>query len=150
MSAPLYAPTTETVGEGWLRVAVPDVPAGLELPSATSVLATGGFIRLAAIGGSPDRDVPVRAPVIAAECWIAPASATQKASWRRAHQLASRVLMASYDPALMGVALDLSGLGSYGPARVHTVTVLAEPRRVDLEDDWARVDVDLLMKWTAG
>jgi hypothetical protein len=156
VSEPLHRPTTELVAQGWLRLAVPDagvgdaVPAADDDPAAVQVMRDVGFIRTGAVGGSPNPYVPMRQPVISAECFVAPPTeASRKVRWNRAAHLADRLVMATYDPALMGVVIDLSAIGPYGKARVHTVVALSEPERVeDDEDNYARYDLDLEFLWT--
>lgn len=150
MTAPLHRPTTELVAQAWLQLAVPGVGVDEELPAVNTALRTVGFIRTHTIDNAVNRYVPLREPVVVAECWLAPDAKTGVASWARAGQLAEKVVDATFDPVLMGVLIDLSSAGSYSPARVHTVTAISGPRR--FEDDptgFARVDVDLEFLWTA-
>lgn len=147
---PVHAPTSRLVAVGWLSLALPGVGVGTELPKGSAASPTTGYLRTAVIGGTPGRDVPMRGPVVAAECWFPPHADTGDASWARAEDLAERVIAATYNPALMGVVVDLSSVGSYAPARVHTVVALAEPRRDENDPSgWARLDVDLAINWTA-
>lgn len=150
MSAPLHVPSSRLVAASWLKLALPDVRAGTELPTADASSRTKGYVRTAVVGGDPGRYVPMRAPVVAAECWLAPRGEDGDASWARAEDLGERLVAASYDRQLQGVVVDLSTVGSYGSARVHDVTALTEPQRVENDPSgWARVDVDLLINWTA-
>lgn len=153
MSAPLLLPITRYVAAGWLQLAVPGVSAGTELPGVEDhpAMRTDGFLRIAAAGGSPDEYVPMREPVVQVECWLAPPATGKQVSWARAEQLANRVLAATYDGALMSRLIDLTSVGDYAPARVHTVTALSEPDPVEQNDtDWARFDLDLLFRWTTA
>lgn len=142
-------PTSRLTGVGWLRLAVTDVRVDDRLPDPIdTALRTDGFIRVAVVGGSPEMYVPARGAVITAECWIAPSATTGEPSWSTVEQLAERVVAASYDPALTGRLLDLTGFGDYAPARVTSVAALSEPvRRDDDPSDFARFDVDLLINW---
>lgn len=156
----LLLPTTELVVAGWLKLAVPGPGVDTDLPdsndtaqaAAYAAVRTDGFLRIAPVGGSPDPDVPMRQPVVQVEAWFAPRpDRTAKSVRKRASQLANRVLNATYDPALMGQVIDLSTVGSYAPARVHTVTALTEPDEVeDDASDWSRFDVDVLVLWSAA
>lgn len=155
----LLLPTTELVVAGWLRLAVPGPGVDTDLPdgndsaqvAAYGAVATDGFLRIAPVGGSPDRDVPMRQPVVQIESWYAPRKdRTAKSARHRASQLANRVLNATYDPAFQGQVIDLSTVGQYAPARVHTVTALTEPDEVDEASDWSRFDVDVLVLWSAA
>lgn len=149
MTSPLHLPTTRYVAAGWLNLAVPGVGVGVELPQAVDDdVRAKGFMRTANAGGSPGIYVQMRRPVVQVECWFPPPLKGQPASEARAEQLANRVLVATYDGALMGQLLDLSRFGSYAPARVHTVVAISEPDEVDEESDWARFDLDLLFRWT--
>lgn len=157
MTAPLLLPTTRYVVAGWLQLAVPGVGVGSELPdpdeqdqaAAYEAARAAGFMRTALVGGSPDRYVPMREPVVQVECWFPPPASGRQASWARAEQLANRVLAATYDGSLMGRLIDLSQVGSYAPARVHTVTALSEPDPVqEDQSDWARYDLDVSLMWT--
>ncbi|NUR09332.1 MAG: hypothetical protein HOQ45_20305 [Nocardioidaceae bacterium] len=149
MTTPLLLPITRYVAAGWLQLAVPGVGVDIELPEADSTVRQNGFIRTAAAGGSPDVYVPMREPVVQVECWFPPPASGMQASWARAEQLANRVLSATYNGALMGRLIDLSTVGNYAPARVHTVTALSEPDAVEEDaSDWSRFDVDLLFRWS--
>lgn len=150
MSAPLL-PTTSEVGKAWLMLATvggvhvdDDLPTLAELPA----LATVGAIRLTGTGGSPDRYTPMRSPILTAECWVAASDTTRRRAWHLAGQLAERLVASTYDPALMGVVVDLPG--DYRSARVHTVTALSDPDRIEDEGSgWVRVDLDLELLWTS-
>lgn len=148
MSTPLL-PTTEVVSQAWLKLVVPAVHVDDELPKLADhpALATVGAIRTSGSGGGPGRDVPMHEPVVTAECWVAVAGSTPRKARNRAGQLAQRLVVATYDPALMGVVLDLPG--DFGKARVHTVIALSDPDRIDAESGWGRYDVDLQFTWTA-
>lgn len=149
MTAPLYLPTTELVTAAWLRLAVPGVRVGSDLPAVDAALRTDGAIRLGVVLGGSDRYVPMNTPDVTAECWVPPDAASQVTPWLIAAQLAQRVWKATFDPALQGVVIDLSGFGSYGSARVHDVIAIRGPDRNDSDpDDWARFDVDLAFTWT--
>lgn len=139
-------PTSTAVARAWLTRAVPGVAVGTALPEADAATRTAGFIRVQVVGGGPGGDVPWRAPVIGAECWIAPENG--RASWARAEQLAARVLAATFDPAHQGVVLTLPG--DYAAPRVHTVLALTEPTHVADPGDWSRFDLDLLVHWTGA
>jgi hypothetical protein len=159
VSSPLLLPTTRFVAAGWLQLAVPGVGVGTELPdpgeqdqaAAYAAARTNGFMRTAQVGGSPHRYVPMREPVVQVECWFPPPASGKQASWARAEQLANRVVAATYERSLMGRLIDLSTVGNYAPARVHTVIALSEPDPVEEDDsDWSRFDVDLEFRWTTA
>lgn len=149
--APSYAPTTDLVSLAWLRLAVPYVRVDDQLPAPDQALRTVGFIRAVTVGGSMDRDVPFRRPVVTAECWVAPPKdGSLIVQWNAAGRLAQWVIDATDDRELMGVLVDLTGFGAYSPARVHTVIADPEPRRVEDPGKYARYDVDLQINWTAA
>lgn len=143
-------PPSRLVAAAWLRAALPGVTVADRLPTASAETAEVGVVRLAVVGGSPDRDQPVRRPVVTAECWCSPDPDTGAASWGRAEALAERLVAATYDPALTHLAVDLADRGDYGPARVLTVVALAEPAQVPDPSDWSRFDVDLQLHWTGA
>lgn len=149
MSTPLL-PTTDEVAQAWLRLAVSGVRVDEELPTVAehAALATVGAVRTVTVDGGLDRYVPVHLPVVTAECWVAVVDGSRKRARGLAGQLGARLVAATFDPALMGVVVDLPG--DYGSARVHTVTALTDPELVDNEpSSWARYDVDLELLWTA-
>lgn len=143
MTTPVNPPTSTAVAEAWLRLAVPGVHAGTRLPAVDQSFRESGAIRLDAVGGTPDRDVPIRAPVVGVSCWFPPQS-NGAAPWGRAEQLAERLVAATYNPDLQGVRIT----GKYAPARVLAVLALSEPVRIENDpSDFARYDVDLLINW---
>lgn len=156
MTTPLYRPTTLLVSQAWLRLALPGVRVASELPEkADQALRTDGFLRTSTVGGGTDRYVPMRNPVIGVECWVAPDPAggadPEQTAWLIADQLGERLLAATFDRALQGVAIDLSAFGDYAPARVHDVIAVSDPDRNDSDpSDWSRVDLDLAFTWTTG
>lgn len=108
-----------------------------------------GYVRTSVVGGSPERYVPLRSPVVVAECWVPPADGSHLPPWNRAGELAESVLAATYDRSLAPLLVDLSSVGNYAPARVLTVVALGEPRRVDGDpNNWARHELDLQLTWT--
>lgn len=153
MTGPLYLPTTRLVADAWLQMAVPGVRVGEDLPALDEALRTGGFIRTSMVAPGSNPVVPMREPVVGVECWFPPPPSTStspKSHWRRAEQLGERIWTATFDTDLMGVLVDLSAIGDYRDARVHTVTALGLPQKdEDDESDWARYDLDLLFLWTA-
>lgn len=149
MTAPLYLPTTELVCAAWLRLAVPGPRVDTALPAIDAALRTDGAIRLGVVMGSSDPYTSMHTPVVTAECWVPPDAASQVTPWLIAAQIAQRAWKATYSPALQGVVIDLSTVGSYGSARVHDVTAIRGPDRNEGDpDDWARFDLDLAFTWT--
>ena len=143
-------PTSELVAVGWVGLALPGVGVGTRLPAPDDAMRANGFVRCAVVGGHPAIDLPVRSPVIVAECWVPPADGSHLPPWNQAGELAEQLVAATFDRALAGVAVDLSAVGSYAAARVLTVIALGEPRRVDGDpNNWARHELDLQFTWTA-
>jgi len=146
-----YRPHTLLVARGWLELATPEaVRVGDGLPKADDALRQVGFVRVATAGGSPSVENPMRHPVVAAECWVAPPKeGSQLTPWNAAARLAEWVIAATSTPQLQGRLVDLTGYGAYSPARVHTVVALTEPRRVEGDpSNYARFDLDLHFHWS--
>jgi hypothetical protein len=142
------APSPFLVAQAWLTAAVPGPRVTDVLPPADAALRTNGLLRVQVIGGTPDRDVPLRASVVTVECWVAPpAGGTPLPPWHQAEALAERVLAATY--AVRNTRIDLSAVGDITPARVLTVIAVAEPHRVIDPGGFARLDTELLLTWRA-
>jgi hypothetical protein len=144
-------PTSELVAVGWLKLALPGV-SGVDtrLPAADDAMRANGFVRVDVVGGSPAVDVAYRRPVIVAECWVPPAVGSHVPPWNQSGQIAQDLIDVTFDDALMGVVVDLSGIGDgeYGNARVDTVVVLGEPVRVPADpNNLARHEVRLQFRW---
>jgi hypothetical protein len=144
-------PTSELVAVGWLKLAVPGV-SGVDtrLPAADDAMRASGFVRVDVVGGSPAVDVAYRRPVLVAECWVPPAVGSHVPPWNQSGQIAQQIIDATFDQALMGVAVDLSGVpgGGYVSARVDTVVALGEPVRVPADpNNFARHEVRLQFRW---
>lgn len=142
-------PSTDLVAQAWLRLAVPGVRVGDVLPATDDALRTAGFIRAVTVGGRAATYVPLRSPVVTAECWVAPpVNGAPRAPWNHAAQIAEQIVGATFDDTLMNVPVDLSSVGDYAPARVLTVIALGEPQRVPNDPDaFARFDLDLQLAW---
>lgn len=148
----LLSPNTDLVAVAWLRripkVADYGVGVATSLPADDAPLRERGFIRVTVVGGTPDLYVPLRRPIVAAECFAAPAEGSSKVPWARAGQLAEWVWESTYDGAMRDLPLDMPQDG-YGRARVLTVSALTEPRRVPGDEaGYARFDVELELNWT--
>lgn len=155
MTTPLlkYPASNFVVGRGWLKTVLPaEVGVDRKLPAEiTADMRSSGFVVVTGVGGSPDRDVPLRSPVFGLRCWVAPTASTEQPQWNLAEQLAGRVVQAAYEHPVTGVRLDLAGLGlgAYRPPRVHSVIPLSEPRETpDDPGNYAAFDLDLLINWT--
>lgn len=152
MTAPKHAPISDLVARAWLRMAVPGVGVGKAIPAADDTMRANGFIRTTVIPSTANQVVPMRQPVVSAECFFPPKVAGgTKVRANEAADLANRLWLATFNTALMGVAVDLSDVGNYEQARVHQVIALQEPSEVpDDPDNFGRYDLDLLILWTQG
>lgn len=146
----LLEPHTEIVAEAWLSLALPDVPNGHDLPPADAATREHGFVQVSVTGGGVGQETPMNFPVVTVTAWLPPADpGSRYVRWNEAHHIAQRVVRATYDPALMGRAVDLSAVGEYAPALVRTVLALSVPRRgPDDPGYFARVECDLQVNWT--
>lgn len=147
-------PTSELVAVGWLKLALPGVGVDTRLPEADDDMRANGFVVVDVMPGEVAVDMPYFAPVFIAECWVPPAVGSHLPPWNQSGQLAQQLLKATFDPALMGVAVDLSGVGDgeYGGARVDTVTALDMPVRVPdrSANNYARHELRLQMRWVTA
>lgn len=140
--ADLY-PNGEQVAVAWLRTTLATTGVATTLPDDTTWPANE-FVQVTVTGGSPSVDVPRYSPVVSVDCWaVRPAS--RRPPWGQAAQLAERVRMATYTSG--GVALAMPD--GYRPARVMSVEVVAEPRRVPSDPSaYARWQVQIQVHWT--
>lgn len=148
-------PTNELVAIAWLK-GITDLPTdaiGTTLPAVDSWADTG-FIEVGVVGGSPDRDIPVRRPVLGIQCWAANAN-SGRPPWGKANQLAEIIAAACYGgvddvvPSQRVVTMHVPG---YQQARVTAAYFVTEPRRIPRADDarYAMYSGDLQMHWTAA
>lgn len=145
----LALPTTTRVAVAWLALALPDVPAGTDLPTATATTRAKGYLQVQPIGGSRATDNLMRSPIVAASAWFPPpADGSVIVQWNAAEQLAARVMNGSDRPDLTGRLVHLTPAGSYRDAFVHAVNVLGEVRQVEGDPNhYARFDMDLEINW---
>jgi hypothetical protein len=102
----------------------------------------GLFISVSTVGGSPDGFAPLRDPVMQTSCWAT--GGTDLANWRAAHQLAERVLAATYGDVNTTVTLP----AGYASARVLSVSALTEPREIPNDPQQAaHVTVDVRLNY---
>lgn len=155
MTGPAINPPTSTiVCRAWLRsVLRAEVGVDRKLPpEADANMRTYGFVVVMGVGGSPDIDVPLRRPVAGLRCWVAPPAADNSiVQWNAAERLAGWVIAAAYAHPVIGATVDprALGLGSYRPARVHTVIPVSEPREApDDPSNYAGIDIDIQLNWT--
>jgi hypothetical protein len=118
---------------------------GDHLPADPTTWATQGFLQVPmTVGGSPDVDVPMRAPVVQVDAYTNRPD-SERAPWNRAEHLAASVLAAAQDQR---TPVDLVMPASYYPARLHSVWANTEPRRIPGDPSgFARVTCDYQMRW---
>jgi hypothetical protein len=136
--------TTELVAIAWLKGVVGDIVA-TTLPADNSTWAASGFVVVATVGGSANRYVPLRSPVVSVDCWaVSPES--NKPPWNKAAYLAELIQAACYDS--QGTPRLLTLPTGYPQARVLSAYSEYEPRRVpDDEASYARFNLGLTFNW---
>lgn len=148
--------TTELVAIAWLRDLVGDIVATTvpRVPeSGIPVWADTGFVTVHTSGGSANKDVPMRMPVVLIDCWgVAPNSI--KPPWARTTALAEAIVAGCYDHE--GTPRLLTLPAGYPNARVLSAYTVQEPRRpvvpgggeasADL-GSWARIVLALQLHW---
>jgi hypothetical protein len=148
------APTSELVALAWLGT-LPDLTTNMvdtTLPADQDTWAELGFVTLGAdsggiIGGTPNKDMPLRAPVVSVHCWaVAPGSA--RPPWNKAAVLAEQVVAGTFDETTMRRILTLPA--GYSAARLNEAYPLTEPRRIPGDQGgYAHYQLDLQMHWVA-
>lgn len=142
----LLRPNNELVAVAWLK-GVPYLGnrVATSLPADNSSWSASGFVTVSGIGGSPDPDLPVRRPVVQLDCWgVAPNSS--KPPWNLAAQLAEQVRDAVETHGSVGRRVDMPA--AYRDARVETVVLRTEPRRVPGDvAAYARFTMDAELWW---
>ncbi len=145
-------PTNELVAIAWLK-GITDLPTdaiGTTLPAVDSWADTG-FIQVAVVGGTPDRDLPVRRPVMGIEAWAANRNGA-KPPWGKADQLCAIIWAACFGgvddpvPSQRIVSMHVPG---YQQAAVKAAYWNTEPRRIPRPDDarYALYSGDLQLHW---
>lgn len=144
MTGTLLHATTELVTQAWLKSVVGDIVA-TKLPRDNTSWAASGFLTVATTGGNTGLYVPLRSPVVSADCWaVNPQSG--RPPWNKATSLAERIVAATYDPAYTPQLVTLPS--GYAQARVLTVYSAYEPRRVpDDPGSYARMSLGLVVNW---
>lgn len=144
MTGALLHATTELVTQAWVKTVVRDIVA-TRLPRDNTSWAASGFVTIGTTGGNTGLYVPLRSPVVSADCWaVNPQSG--RPPWNKATALAERIVAATYDPAFTPQLVTLPD--GYAQARVLTVYTAYEPRRVpDDPGSYARMSLGLTANW---
>lgn len=139
---------TELVAAAWLGT-LPGLDPSMvatQLPDDNSSWAASGFLVIVGAGGSPNPDVPMRAPIVGTDSWaVAPSS--NKPPWGKANHLVETVLAATYQRNLTHRRVVLPG--AYPPVFVHSALIRGEPRRVPGDPGGAaHYTMNLQLYWT--
>ena len=149
-------PNSELVAVAWLRTVLGLTAAmvSTRLPTDTTLWEESGFVTVgggdgtgAVIGGSPNREMPLRAPVVSVHCW-AVKRGSGRPPWGKAAQLAELIVTGTYDETRMRRQLTLPS--GYQPARLNEAYALSEPRRIPADPSgYAHFQLDLQLHWVA-
>jgi hypothetical protein len=143
-------PNTDLVTLAWLA-SIPGLSADMcatTLPDP-SVWSADGFVVVTGGVGGTMLDVPAKAPVVQIDCYATVAS-SNKPPWGVAHRLAEHIRAETFqrDRAVRDLEIA-AGPVTYLPARVASVRLVTEPRRMYGDPaDWAHVGFDLQLLWT--
>ncbi|MFF4346808.1 hypothetical protein [Streptomyces sp. NPDC001530] len=134
----LLRATNELVTIAWLKTVVGDRVA-TTLPKDNSTWAASGFVTTDTVGGSPNIYVPLREPVMSADCWaFNPGS--QKPPWNKAATLAEAIQAACWDHPTIPQRVTLPT--GYPDVLVRSAYCTGEPRRVpDDPSSYARYNI---------
>lgn len=136
-------PSNATVAAAWARSL--GLPAGEHLPAEVKDWETTGFVDThLVVGGFPEKNVPIRRPVIQFSCYAARRPQSKKPNWGLANSLASRLVDAVYAEELPTIELP----AYLRPVYIAYLAVLLEPREApETVTDLARIDVDIQIGW---
>lgn len=148
--------TTEVVAKAWaLRALGWSSGVGRNLPEASDpngvpdwVNDPGGFVRITAFPGAVDVDAPPRyRPVVSFSCYAATANSSRP-PWWKANDIATRLLVATYDESLAREQLTLPA--QYDNAHIHTVNPVSGVPRTMPDDPagYAVAMIDLEIVWS--
>lgn len=160
----LKLPTTPLVARAWLAL-VPGITAAMTNTSLPRIptdslpaWVSTGFLTVQTVGGSPDVEMPIRAPVVSVKCWAVNArqdpetgvvSVSAKPPWERSEELAEAVFAAyvpmQRDPATKLVTMPKAG---FAQACVESAYPLTEPRQIPDAMNRACHQFDLYLSWT--
>lgn len=117
---------------------------GTTLPEATSSW-TDGFVLVQVVGGSSDRDVPSKHPLIQLDVYV-PSVSTSKPQWGKAATVAADIVEKLYSHDSTSTPLVLPN--TFKDARVQTAYAVSEPRRISNDPaGHARYTVDVVLNW---
>lgn len=121
---------------------------GAKLPGDQSSWADTGFVKIVALGGSPNPYAPLRRPVIDVQAkWIVQSS--KQPGWAKAAELAERIVAGCYGAYQQPVEAVLPD--GYERAFVQSAYALTEPRRIGGDDsNIATFQFDLQLNWVGG
>lgn len=145
----LNYPTSESVAVAWLLSWFPvGVATSLPKPGTWSVFSgtVQGFGTVAIVGG---RVVPSfgRMPIVSLGTWAAVPS-SDNPQWGAASQLAEKLVRKTKGQDFQPVYVRQSD--KYERALVHSVSMVAEPRRIaDPDASAAHFETEFLLVWTA-
>lgn len=140
--------SSELVVVAWLAT-IPGITSamvGTLLPTETAGWQETGFVQVGPeFGGTPDRYVPIRSPVMAVDTWgVNPNVMTP--NWEVASDLAELVVDACYRNHNLNVPLVLRT--GYRQARLTGAWPVTEPRRVrDDPTNYGRFNLDIELGW---
>lgn len=142
------SPNSELVAVAWLK-GVPGLDpskVATSRPRDNTSWAETGFVQVGDAGGSPDRDIPMRRPVMSLHLWGSPSTQSGKPPWNRAAALGEAILA----DCQLHQPRDVSALlpAGYRGARVMSAYALTEVRRTpgDLTS-FAHFQLDLQLHW---
>lgn len=126
---PITYANSELVARAWL-LQQPGIPAnkvGTTLPQDLSVWADTGYVQIIVTGGSPQKYLGYRRPVITAHCW-AVSPEKQNPPWGRAADLAEAIERACFaENGHENLSLGVAGAPL---VRVTQAWTIGEPRRI--------------------
>jgi hypothetical protein len=153
---PYILPDSEVVAVAWLGSSSCGITTDMvstKLPRDTSRWYENGFITIGdgtgrtggVIGGTVDLYTQMRNPVLSIHVWgVNPTS--DKPPWRKASQLAQRIIAMTQDETTIRRAIQLPP--GYYPVRVDEAAVLGEPRRLPGDPgSYAHYSLDLRLHW---
>lgn len=145
-----FAPTAEGVAVAYMRVIKAPNMVATTLPVLSSwPVITGtvrGFVTVDGVVGGSGRDTPLRVPVMGVSTWAAVPDSDQP-QWGAANSIAEDIVSAVYAESSRPVLVRQGT--SYDQALVQSMSMLAEPRRLqDPDTGRARFVMDLVIAWT--